>query len=134
MYEEGQTTCIPLNRASLVAQKVKNLPAMWELRFDPWIEKIPQRREQLTPALFFPKESHGQRSLKGCSPGTRKSRTRLNDSQTHRHNCVIMKYSFGSRDFKDFYCYTHLLIQAFCFVRTLFNDEVLYLILYQLLK
>ena len=27
--------------ASLVAQTVKHLPAMWEPRFDPWVEKIP---------------------------------------------------------------------------------------------
>ena len=32
--------------ASLVAQLVKNLPAMWERpEFDPWIGKIPWRRE-----------------------------------------------------------------------------------------
>ena len=27
--------------ASLVAQIVKNLPVMWETRFDPWVGKIP---------------------------------------------------------------------------------------------
>jgi len=27
--------------ASLMAQLVKNLPAMWETWFDPWIGKIP---------------------------------------------------------------------------------------------
>ena len=36
--------------------------------FDPWIRKIPWRRVwQLTP-IFLPGESHGQRSLVGCSP------------------------------------------------------------------
>ena len=40
--------------------------------FDPWVGKIPCRRQrQLTPA-FFPGESHGQRSLMGCSPWGRK--------------------------------------------------------------
>ena len=29
--------------ASLVAQLVKNLPAMWESGFDPWVGKIPWR-------------------------------------------------------------------------------------------
>ena len=37
-------------------------------RFDPWVGKIPWRRVwQLTP-VFFPGESHGQRSLEGYSP------------------------------------------------------------------
>jgi len=32
------------NWASLVAQTVKKLPAMWETGFDPWVRKIPWRR------------------------------------------------------------------------------------------
>ena len=40
--------------------------------FDPWVGKIPWRRKrQLTP-VFLPGESHGQRSLVGCSPWGRK--------------------------------------------------------------
>ena len=36
--------------------------------FNPWVKKIPWRREwQLTP-VFWPGESHGQRSLVGYSP------------------------------------------------------------------
>ena len=36
--------------------------------FDPWVSKIPWRREwQLTP-VFLPGKSHGQRSLLGYSP------------------------------------------------------------------
>ena len=44
--------------------------------FDPWVGKIPCRREwQPTPA-FWPVESHGQRSLVGYSPwGRRESDT-----------------------------------------------------------
>ena len=44
---------------------VKNLPAMQEThpRFDPWVRKIPWRREwQLTP-VFLPTAFHGQMSL-----------------------------------------------------------------------
>ena len=33
--------------ASLVAQMVRNLPAMQETRFDPWVGKIPWKREWL---------------------------------------------------------------------------------------
>ena len=52
-------------RASLVAQMVKCLPAMWET----WVESLgwedPPEEGMVT---FFPGESHGQRSLVGCSP------------------------------------------------------------------
>jgi len=33
--------------------------------FDPWIEKIPWRRERLPIPIFLPGEFHGQRSLEG---------------------------------------------------------------------
>ena len=36
--------CISMYRASLVAQTVKNLPAMWRPGFNPWVGKIPWRR------------------------------------------------------------------------------------------
>ena len=49
---------------TLVAQMVKNLPAMQETR----VGKIPWRREWLPTPVFLPEESHGQRSLVGCSP------------------------------------------------------------------
>ena len=35
-------------RISLVAQMVKNLPVMWETRFDPWIRKIPLEKGMAT--------------------------------------------------------------------------------------
>ena len=47
--------------ASLVAQLVKNLPAMWET----WVQslnpvgKIPWRRESLPTLVFWPGEFHG---------------------------------------------------------------------------
>ena len=58
-------TCyISKTRASLVAQMVKCLPAMWETRFDLWVGKIPWRRKwQLLPEKF-----QGQRSPVGYSP------------------------------------------------------------------
>ena len=34
-------------------------------RFDPWVGKIPQRRRWRPTPVFFPGESHGQRSLAG---------------------------------------------------------------------
>ena len=48
---------------------VKNLPAMQERpRFDPWVRKIPWRREWQPSPVFLPGESHGQRSLVGHRP------------------------------------------------------------------
>ena len=41
-------------------------------RFHPWAEKIPWRRAQQPTLVFLPGESHGQRSLAGCSPESRK--------------------------------------------------------------
>jgi len=39
-------------RASLVAQLVKNPPTMQGPGFDPWVGKIPWRRERLPTPLF----------------------------------------------------------------------------------
>ena len=50
--------------ASLIAQLVKNLPAVQRTRFDSWVRKIPWRRDRLsTPAfLGFPCDSAGTES------------------------------------------------------------------------
>ena len=53
--------------ASLMAQGVKNLPAMWDTQVwslgweDPW------RKEWQPAPIFLPGDSHGQRSLAGYS-------------------------------------------------------------------
>ena len=52
----------------LVAQIVKNQPAMQETVFNPWGRKIPWRRERQPTPVFLPGEFHGQRSLAGPSP------------------------------------------------------------------
>ena len=49
--------------ASLVAQMVKNLPAVQET----WVGKIPGRRKWQPTPVFLPGEFHGQRSPVGCS-------------------------------------------------------------------
>ena len=38
--------------ASLVAQLIKNLPAMWETWVQSWVGKIPWRRERLPTPVF----------------------------------------------------------------------------------
>ena len=51
----------------LVAQMVKNLPAMQETSFSPWVGRIPWRRAWQSTPVFLPKEFHGQRTLAGYS-------------------------------------------------------------------
>ena len=50
-----------------VGSAVKTLPVSRRPRFDPWVGKIPQRREWLPTPVFLPGEFHGQRSLVGYS-------------------------------------------------------------------
>ena len=40
----------------------------WRAEFDPWVGKIPWRRERLSLPVFWPGEFHGQRILMGYSP------------------------------------------------------------------
>ena len=63
---------LKLTWASLVAQTVKNLLAMWET----WVQSLdledPLEKEMATTLVFLPVESHEQRSLAGYSPWGRK--------------------------------------------------------------
>ena len=52
----------------LVAQTVKNLPAMQETWVQSLVGKLPCRRNWLPTPIFLPREFHGQRSLAGYSP------------------------------------------------------------------
>ena len=54
--------------ASLVSQMIKNLPAVQGTWVNPWIGKIPWRREWQPTSVFLPEKSLGQRSLAGYSP------------------------------------------------------------------
>ena len=58
--------------ASVVAQMVKNLPAMQRWKFDPWVRKTPWRRESQQTPGFLPGKSCRQRSKAGYSPWDRK--------------------------------------------------------------
>ena len=48
-----------------MAQTVKNLPKLRRLGFDPWIGKIPWRREGLPTPVFLLLKSQGWRRLVG---------------------------------------------------------------------
>ena len=87
-----------------VAWTVKNLPAMQETGFDPWVRKIPCRREWQTTPVSLPEKFHGQRSLVGYSPWDRKESDTteqlthiLTNTQTH-----ILTGSFSPNDLN--YC------------------------------
>ena len=42
-----------------MVQLVKNLPEIGRPGFDPWVGKIPRRRERLPTQVFWPGEFHG---------------------------------------------------------------------------
>ena len=56
---EGIVYPVQYSWASLVAWVVKNLPATQETWVDPWVGKIPWRRECLPISVFWPGEFHG---------------------------------------------------------------------------
>ena len=60
--------------ASLVSQLVKNPPAMQEASFNPWVVKIPWRRES-----YPPQYSGLENSIDYIDYGVAKSQTRVND-------------------------------------------------------
>ena len=71
-----------LYRASLVAPWIKTLPAMQETCFRSLGREDPLEKEMQPTPVFLPGESHGQRSLAGCSPWGRKSQTWLSHYTT----------------------------------------------------
>ena len=66
---DGQLTEImpinAINGVSLLAQIIKNLPAMQETQIQ-FLGKIPWRRKWLPTPVFLPRKFHGQRSLESC--------------------------------------------------------------------
>ena len=51
-----------------LSHMVKNLPAVWETGFNPWVGKIPWSRKWQHTLVFLPGKFHGQKSLAGYSP------------------------------------------------------------------
>ena len=96
--------------ASLVAQMVKNLPAVRRYRFDPWVRKIPWRRAwQYTP-VFLPGEFHEQMKLVGyIVHGVAKSWTRL--SYFHFHcSFLVLSWTHAPIYFSIHACIVHKII------------------------
>ena len=77
--------------ASLIAQLVKNPPAMQET----WVEKIPWRGERLPTPVFRPRKFHGMYEFHGVT----KSQTQLRDHYKVWSNgicCNIVGWSPGT--------------------------------------
>ena len=64
--------------ASLVAQTIKICVQCGMPRFDPWVWKIPWRREWLPIPVFLPGEFHGQRNPWGRKESDRTEPLTLN--------------------------------------------------------
>ena len=76
-----------LQRASLVAQTVKNLPAMWETQVQSLGGEDCLEEEMATDSCILAKKVHGQRSLAGYSLwGCKQSDT---TEQHHHHNKLL---------------------------------------------
>ena len=68
-------------------------------RFDPWVGKVPCRREWQPTPVFLPGESHGQRNLAGYSPwGCKILDTTKN---THMGGGVVTTSVFNMRSCKN---------------------------------
>ena len=67
-----------VNETSLIAQLVRICLQFGRPGFEPWLVKIPWRRERLPTPLFLPGEFQRLYSPWGC-----KSRTRLNNFNFH---------------------------------------------------
>ena len=84
--------------ASLVAQMVKHLPAIWET----WVRSLgwkdPLENEMTTTPVLLPGKSHGWRSLVGCSPWGRKESDMT--KRLHFHlglHCYMLAFSSCSK-------------------------------------
>ena len=66
---------------------VKNPPAMCRPGFDPWVGKMPWRREQLPTPVFWPGESHGLDSPRDCKESNMTEQLSLNFT-SKPHHCL----------------------------------------------
>ena len=85
--------------APLVAQMAKNLSAMWETRVQSLGWQDPLEKGMETHSSILPGESHGQRSLAGCSPwgGKESDKTeRLTLFTLHIPPCMQTEWMYWS--------------------------------------
>ena len=63
--------------------------------FDPWVGKIPWRREWQPTPVFLPEKSHGQRSLVGYGPQGRKD-SDTSEATQHSHVHSLGPFAYTS--------------------------------------
>ena len=70
-----------------------------EAQFNSWVGKIPCSRKWHPSPVFLPGQSHGQRSLVGYSPQTRKKSDRTEHAGTHANpaQCALQDESAAGR-------------------------------------
>ena len=73
----------------MVAQTGKDLPV-----FDPWVGKIPWRRQWQPTPVLLPEEFHGQRSLVGYNPWGHKKW----DMTEHLSTTYYLVYPYRAAD------------------------------------
>ena len=74
---------------------VKNLLQNRTDGFDPWVVKIPWKRSWQPTPVFFPGESHRQRSLGGYSPwGRKESDTTELHTDTHTNDSWVVHVEY----------------------------------------
>ena len=82
-------------RASLVMQLVKHLPAKCERSgFNPWVGKIPWRKERLPTPVFWPGEFHGLYSLWGLKESDTTDWLALSLFKDEEEFCHSMGYTY----------------------------------------
>ena len=83
------------------------MPARWETGFDPWVGKIPWRRQGQPTPVFLPGESHGQRSLVGYSPRGRKESDMTERLHFHFHGKDVDFLRLSFTDLENPKCGKH---------------------------
>ena len=91
--------------------------------FDPWVWKIPWRRERLSISAFLPGEFHGQRSVAGYSPWGGK--------QSDVIEWLMLFFFFWWGISENIYCYDHnngeqlgrIFMILLCLTSSLFKSE-----------
>ena len=79
--------------------------------FDPWVGKIPWRRAWQPTPVFLPGESHGQRSLVGCSPWGCKESDTTQPLSTAQHSTPLFHLPFSPKSFpRQFLLYTFMVL------------------------
>ena len=95
LFLVGSDGSLPIAKGSLVAQTVKNPPAVRKTQVQSLDQEEPLEKGWLPTSVFLPGEFHGQRSLvRYASQGGRESD--MSDSHFHAPGLSLVVASWGS--------------------------------------